>query len=100
MQNRSFPPPADVAVANATASAPEREGVIMRHVSFATTLLSTVACGSVAFAQSPLDFSQPLVGKQAGTFMIRARAIGVIPEDNRSSTTIGGSVSTSATAAP
>ncbi|MFL5282960.1 MAG: OmpW/AlkL family protein [Rhodopila sp.] len=72
----------------------------MRHVLFATTLLSAVACGSVAFAQSPLDFSQPLVGKQAGTFMIRARAIGVIPEDNRSSTTIGGSVSTSATAAP
>ncbi|MFL5253670.1 MAG: OmpW/AlkL family protein [Rhodopila sp.] len=72
----------------------------MRHVLFATTLLSAVACGSVAFAQSPLDFSQPLVGKQAGTFMIRARAIGIIPEDNRSSTTIGGSVSTSATAAP
>jgi outer membrane protein len=72
----------------------------MKSVLFATTLLSAVACGSVAFAQSPLDFSQPLVGKQAGTFMIRARAIGVIPEDNRSSTTIGGHVSTSAQAAP
>jgi outer membrane protein len=59
----------------------------MRHLLFATTLLSAVACGSAAFAQSPLDFDQPLVGKQAGTFMVRLRAIGVIPEDNSSSIT-------------
>ncbi|PPQ27306.1 OmpW/AlkL family protein [Rhodopila globiformis] len=57
----------------------------MRHLLFATTMLSAVACGSAAFAQSPLDLNQPLVGKQAGTFMIRLRAIGVIPEDNSSS---------------
>jgi outer membrane protein len=56
----------------------------MKHLLFATTLLSAVACGSVAFAQSPLDFNQPLAGKQAGTFMVRLRAIGVIPEDNSS----------------
>lgn len=73
----------------------------MKHLLFATTLLSAVACGS-AFAQSPLDFNQPLVGKQAGTFMIRLRAIGVIPEDNSSSINgiPGARVNTTAQAAP
>jgi len=73
----------------------------MKRVLFAATLLSTFAYGSLAFAQSPLDMNQPLVGKEAGTFMIRARAIGVIPEDNSSSiSVIGGSVSATAQAAP
>ena len=40
------------------------------------------------------------VGKAAGTFMIRGRLIGVIPEDNSSSTTIGGHVTTTAQPAP
>jgi outer membrane protein len=73
----------------------------MKKVLFATTLLSGLACGPAAFAQSPLDLNQPLVGKEAGTFMIRARAIGVIPENNSSSVSvIGGRVSATAQAAP
>jgi outer membrane protein len=41
------------------------------------------------------------VGKKAGTFMVRLRAIGVIPEDNSSSiSVIGGSVNATAQAAP
>ena len=73
----------------------------MKKLLFATTLLSALACGPAAFAQSPLDLNQPLVGKEAGTFMIRARAIGVIPEDNSSSVSgIGGHVSATAQAAP
>jgi outer membrane protein len=73
----------------------------MKHLLFATTVLSAVACGSAALAQAPWDLGQPLVGKQAGTFMIRARAIGVIPEVNSSSiSVIGGKVSATAQAAP
>jgi outer membrane protein len=45
--------------------------------------------------------TQPLAGKKAGTFMIRARAVGVIPENNSSSiSVIGGHVSATAQAAP
>jgi outer membrane protein len=40
------------------------------------------------------------VGKQAGTVMIRVRAIGVVPEDNSSSTSIGGHVSVTPQPAP
>lgn len=47
-----------------------------------------------------IDMNQAPVGKQAGTFMVRLRAIGIIPEDNSSSTSIGGHVNTSAQAAP
>ena len=73
----------------------------MKKTLFATTLLSAMAFGFAAFAQSPLDMNAPLVGKEAGTFMIRARAIGVIPEDNSSSiSAIGGHVSATAQAAP
>jgi outer membrane protein len=73
----------------------------MKIVLFATTVLAAVASAPMALAQSPLDFNQPLVGKEAGTFLIRARAIGVIPEDNSSSiSTIGGHVSATAQAAP
>nr|WP_294543502.1 OmpW family outer membrane protein [uncultured Rhodopila sp.] len=72
----------------------------MKKLLFAATVLSAVATGS-AIAQSPLDLNQPLVGKEAGTFMVRLRAIGVIPEDNSSSiSVIGGHVSATAQAAP
>lgn len=50
-----------------------------------------------------LDFSfnSAPVGKEAGTFMVRLRAIGVIPENFSSSITpIGGTVGVTATAAP
>jgi outer membrane protein len=40
------------------------------------------------------------VGKQAGTFMLRLRAIGVLPEDNSSSTSVGGHVRASDQFAP
>lgn len=73
----------------------------MRKILFASTLLSTMALGFAAEAQSLLDMNAPLVGKEAGTFMIRVRAIGVIPEDNSSSiSAIGGHVSVTAQAAP
>jgi outer membrane protein len=73
----------------------------MKRLLFATTLLGAAALSPMAFAQSPLDMNQPLAGKQAGTFMIRARAIGVIPEDNSSSiSTIGGHVTATPQAAP
>ncbi len=49
---------------------------------------------------APLDPDAP-VGKQAGTFMVRVRAIGVIPEDFSSSVSvIGGHVDVTATPAP
>ncbi len=73
----------------------------MKKTLFATTLLCAMTLGFAANAQSPLDMNVPLVGKEAGTFMIRARAIGVIPEDNSSSVSgIGGHVSATAQAAP
>jgi outer membrane protein len=54
-------------------------------------------CGA-ASAQT-VDGDAPL-GKAAGTFMVRARAIGVMPEDTSSSTSIGGTVNVTAQAAP
>ena len=73
----------------------------MRHALFATTLLSAMAFAFAASAQSLLDLNQPLVGKEAGTFMLRARAIGVIPLDSSSSiSAIGGHVDATAQAAP
>ena len=66
-----------------------------------TTLLAMLACGFGAQAQSPMDSNAPLVGKDAGAFMMRIRAIGVIPEDNSSSiSAIGGHVTATAQAAP
>jgi outer membrane protein len=73
----------------------------MKRVLFAGTMLSALAFGFTANAQSPLDMNAPPVGKQAGTFMVRARAIGVIPENNSSSiSVIGGHVDATAQAAP
>ena len=73
----------------------------MKRILFASTLLGTMALGFSASAQGLLDLNAPLVGKEAGTFMIRARAIGVIPENNSSSiSAIGGHVSATAQVAP
>lgn len=44
--------------------------------------------------------AQDVVGKQAGSFLVRGRLIDVAPEDNGSSTSIGGTVKTSNTLAP
>jgi outer membrane protein len=62
-----------------------------------------VACvaGSVSFMTPAFADDDAPVGKAANTFMIRARAIGVIPEDNNSSiSAIGGHVTATAQAAP
>lgn len=73
----------------------------MKRLLLASAMLGAMAFAGTASAQSPFDLSQPPVGKQAGTLMIRLRAIGVIPEDASSSVSlIGGHVSTSAQAAP
>lgn len=67
-------------------------------------LVGTLAFGGLASAQDATSVSAssftPPVGKQAGTFMIRLRAIDVIPEDNGSSTSIGGHVKTTSQPAP
>ena len=74
----------------------------MKKLLFASTLLAGIAAGSMAHADNaPWDLGQPLVGKQANTFMMRLRAVGVIPLDSTSSISkIGGTVSATSTAAP
>jgi len=62
-------------------------------------VLSSIAFSSLAFAQDALDLNAPPVGKAANTFMIRLRAIGVIPLDSSSSVSTLG-VSATAQAAP
>jgi outer membrane protein len=62
-----------------------------------------VACvaASAAFMTPAFADDDAPVGKAANTFMIRARAIGVMPEDNSSTvSTIGGHVSATSQAAP
>jgi len=71
----------------------------MKKLLFATSLLTAIGCSGLAFAQS----ADTPVGKAAGTFMIRARAIGVLPENTSSSISgalNGGQVGTSNAAAP
>lgn len=71
----------------------------MNKTLFATAMLVAAMCAGAASAQSFWD--QAPVGKAANTFMVRARAVGVIPLNSSSSiSTIGGSVETSNTAAP
>jgi outer membrane protein len=71
----------------------------MKKFWFATSLVAALACSGMAIAQS----ADAPVGKAAGTFMIRARAIGVIPLNSSSSISGlpgGGTVSTSNSASP
>ena len=73
----------------------------MKRLLLASAMFAVMAYADTASAQSPFDLNQPLVGKQAGTLMVRVRAIGVIPEDNGSSVSaIGGHVDTTAQPAP
>src|ERR1019366_8982492 len=75
--------------------------IMMKRLLLASAMLGAMAFAGTASAQNPLDFSQPPVGKQAGTLTIRVRAIGVVPLDADSSVSvIGGHVSTSAQPAP
>jgi len=67
----------------------------------ATSMLGAMAFTGTAGAQSAFDLNAAPVGKQAGTVMIRLRAIGLIPLDSSSSvSTIGGHISTTAQPAP
>lgn len=73
----------------------------MKRLLLASALFGAIAWGVPAHAQGMFDFNQPGVGKQAGTLMIRLRAIGVIPQDASSDVSlIGGKVSTTSQAAP
>ena len=69
----------------------------MKKLLLAATMLGTLAYAGAASAQTATDTS---TGFQAGDVMVRARAIGVIPENNHSSTSIGGTVTANAQAAP
>lgn len=71
---------------------------MMKRSLFATCLIGALALSGAALAQT--DGDAP-VGKQAGTLMVRVRALGVIPEDNSSSiSAVGGTVAVSSTAIP
>jgi outer membrane protein len=73
----------------------------MKRTLFVTTLSSAMALGFAASAQGLLEMNAPLVGKEAGTIMVRVRAIGVFPENNSSRiSAIGGRVEATAQAAP
>jgi outer membrane protein len=85
----------------AAAILPTAQGEIMKHVLFAASLLTAAAFSVPAFAQSPTDTGEPLVGKQANSFMVRARAISVTPLDATSDiSAIGGHVNTTVQFAP
>lgn len=70
----------------------------MKPIFFAAGLVGLLAFGGAAWAQTAGDNAP--AGKQANTFLLRGRVIGVIPEDYSSSTSIGGHVSASAQPAP
>jgi len=75
--------------------------VTIKHALFASCLLSAIACSSAGFAQNIFNLDAPPVGKEAGTLMVRMRAIGVIPLTSSSSiSVIGGRVNATAQAAP
>ena len=72
----------------------------MRRVLFAACL-ATSFVATAANAQTPFDLNAPPAGKQAGSFMIRARGIGVFPLNSSSSiSVIGGHVDATNTGAP
>ena len=70
----------------------------MKPLLLATCLAGCILSGAQAWAD-PSSSSEP-VGKQAGTVMLRLRAIDVIPENNSSSTSVGGHVRASDQFAP
>ena len=73
----------------------------MKAYLLAATMLAGVLAALPARAQMSFDLSAPPVGKQAGTVMVRLRAIGVLPENSSSSVSvIGGHVEATNTPAP
>lgn len=69
----------------------------LRIVGIAAMALMVLGGGTAA-AQS--GNTEPGVGKQAGSVMLRGRVVGVIPMDSATSTSIGGHVTTTNTPAP
>ena len=63
----------------------------MKRFLLATSLLSAMALAHVASAQAQTAADAP-VGKAAGTFMVRGRVIGLIPQNSSSS--ISGAINT------
>lgn len=79
---------------------PKDQSMSCRSVLLSMALLSAVITGLSSLVHAA-DLNDPApVGKQAGTFMVRLRAIGVLPENLSSATSLGGSVHTSNQAAP
>lgn len=73
----------------------------MKRALLAAYILGTMATLPPAFAQSATDDAEPLAGKQAGTFMLRGRIIGVLPQNNSSSIqAVGGHVTATDQVAP
>ena len=70
----------------------------MKATLFATSMVAALAFAGVAAAAT--TSADAPVGKQAGTFMVRARLIDVIPENNGSSTSVGGHVTATDQFAP
>jgi outer membrane protein len=71
----------------------------MKHALGPALVLAGMLAACGASAQF-LEFGGPPVGEQAGTVMVRLRAIGVIPEPNSEIDIIGGHLSVTKTAAP
>ena len=67
----------------------------MKQHLLTTCVLAALAIASSAAAQTT---GEAPVGKAAGTWMVRGRIIDVVPENNASSTSIGGRVSATNTA--
>ena len=76
----------------------------MKLTHIGAMLVAVLACAGAAHAEDPslsVDEKNDQVGKQAHTFFFRARAIWIVPEDNRSSiSVIGGTVNVTSSVAP
>ncbi len=66
----------------------------MKKTLFATTVLSAMAFGFAASAQSMPDLTAPPAGLTAGAFIVHLNALGVLPQDTSSNISkVGGNVS-------
>ena len=73
----------------------------MKKILLAATVLGSLVYGGAASAQTAVATTgDTSSGWQAGDIAVRARIIGVIPENNGSSTSLGGHVSATSTAMP
>lgn len=74
----------------------------MRKTLLAASMLTAMAAAAPTMAQTTIaPMPDSYAGKQAGSFMVRLRAIGVLPQNSSSSVSVvGGSVEASNAAAP